>query len=212
MNQTVVYAYLRQNKSKLNDLLGRLSTDLIEIGRIPIEASVIGNKESWRLISSHDAAALARETQQNLDYTSAPAQDRTSTQAYLKFHNDLSPDFSLAFEPLLTLWSRGANQFRFERMNTYHQILMIEQYTKELQKIEFLAYNALTIAVDENLGQLRYGEQKINTHLRHYESKLTRPNKLKEEEIPKIKQELVTQQLTDEKIAIELEQHRLLIR
>lgn len=190
MNQAVVYAYLRQNKDKLNDLLGHLTTDLLNLGGIPIHASLIGTQKNWRLLADNDAEHRAKAVQHHIDYMQLYDKDKTGTQAYLSYGDDLPKTFTHTFKPLLELWADHAENLHLEKLNAYEQLVKIDDYVSQLNKVETLVYSALQIAVGENISLLRGGEAKVQSKLRHYESKQEELNKLEKAKVPELKKQI----------------------
>ena len=80
-----VYAYLKRNKSILDDRLSRLATDLIEIGSIPLEPVLIGDRTNWRLMSNDDVKSMVSVNEQCLSFIAEYDIDPTQTLAYLKY-------------------------------------------------------------------------------------------------------------------------------
>lgn len=195
MHQAVVYGYLRQNKDKLNDMLGRLATDLINLGSIPTEACLVGDKVNWRLLAHSDARAYALATKNHLQYLCEYSEDRTGILALLHANNgDLTAEISSIFKPLLELWADAAKKISLDRLSTHQQLLSMEEHLKTLQKVEVLALSALSISISDKIELLRTDEERINAEIRHYQVKLVELNKIKEVEIPKVQKDIAAHQ------------------
>lgn len=191
-----VYLFLQQNKSSLNDKLGRLTTDLINIGCIPLDPVLIGSQTNWRLMSNSDACNMVSVNEQNLNYIAAYESDPTCTLAYLKHGGEvpqgLCQELRTVYEPFIYAWATHASTLKLQNLSVYEQHNFMTQYSKDLGMVENLAYQAVILAIGENISLLRGGTKKIEAHLAHAIKSLEEIQLCKSKKIPDLKEESAT--------------------